>query len=145
MTKLYVVRIRPEAKLPFKAHSHDSGFDLHYCGSGELIIPAGERRSVPTGLRMTTDPGYFIKLESRSGSAFKKGIELLCGVGDLGYKEEYFLCLHNSDSSEEFRIQPGERVAQAVILPLPEVEVREVTELPDWGCLRNGGLGSSGK
>lgn len=142
---LYVKLLHPEAKVPCKAHSGDSGFDIHYCGDKSITVYPGSRAAIPTKLAMTTDPGYFIKLESRSGSAFKNGVTLLCGVGDIGYREEYMVSVFNSDDEMPFVINPGERFAQITIQKRPEVAVMVVDELPNSGCERNGGLGSSGK
>ena len=144
MPKLYVEKMSPEASLPEKSYDTDSGWDIRYTGEERIIVRAKQREIIPTKLRMTTDPGYFIKIESRSGLAFKNGISLLCGVGDNGYRDEYFICVQNNDMKNPLAINSGDRIAQILVLPKIEAELVEVEKLPDVEIQRSGGLGHTG-
>jgi len=126
-----VKRVRPEAVLPARAYAGDAGLDLSACERVELA--PGERALVPTGLAVAIPDGYAGYVQPRSGLATKHGISIVNtpGLVDAGYRGELLVNLVNHDPSEEFVVEPGMRIAQLVILEIPDVELVEVTELPD--------------
>ena len=128
---MLVKRVRPEAVLPARAYAGDAGLDLSACERVELA--PGERALVPTGLAVAIPDGYAGYVQPRSGLATKHGISIVNtpGLVDAGYRGELLVNLVNHDPSEEFVVEPGMRIAQLVILEIPDVELVEVTELPD--------------
>jgi dUTP pyrophosphatase len=116
--------------LPTRAYAGDAGLDLVACQQVEL--GPGERALVPTGLAVAIPEGYAGYVQPRSGLAARHGISIVNtpGLVDSGYRGELKINLLNTDRHEKFVVEPGMRIAQLVILPLPEVELVEVDELP---------------
>lgn len=142
MTRLHVVRLRPEARLPARAYPGDAGLDLAACERVELA--PGERALVPTGIAVAVPEGHAGFVQPRSGLAARNGITIVNSPGliDSGYRGEVKIVLLNTDRERTFVAEPGERIAQLVVLPVPALELTEVDELPDspWGAR---GFGSS--
>ncbi|HEX7083339.1 MAG TPA: dUTP diphosphatase [Gaiellaceae bacterium] len=135
--------MRPDAVVPTRAYAGDAGFDLAACDRVEL--GPGERALVPTGLAVAIPEGYAGFVQPRSGLAARNGISIVNtpGLVDSGYRGELKVTLLNTDRRDTFVVEPGMRIAQLVVLPVPEVAPREVEELP--GSERGaGGFGSSG-
>jgi dUTP pyrophosphatase len=105
--------------------------DLSACERVEL--GPGERSLVPTGLAVAIPEGFAGFVQPRSGLAAKHGISIVNtpGLVDSGYRGELLVNLVNTDTHEPFVVEPGMRIAQLVIVPLPEVELVEVEELPE--------------
>ena len=142
MIELPVVRLRDGATLPARAYAGDAGLDLATCERVELA--PGERAVVPTGIAVAVPEGYAGFVQPRSGLAARHGITIVNAPGliDSGYRGEIRVVLLNTDRSETFVAEPGERIAQLVVLPVPGLEVAEVDELP--GSERGArGFGSS--
>jgi dUTP pyrophosphatase len=116
--------------VPVRAYSGDAGLDLSSCERVELA--PGERALVPTGLAVAIPEGHAGYVQPRSGLATKHGISIVNAPGlvDSGYRGELLVNLVNSDPREPFVVEPGMRIAQLVILELPEIELVEVDELP---------------
>ena len=104
--------------------------DLAACAHVEL--GPGERALVPTGLAVAIPDGYAGFVQPRSGLAAEHGISIVNtpGLVDSGYRGELKVNLLNTDTRRAFVVEPGMRIAQLVILPLPGVELVEVDELP---------------
>ena len=130
MIQLPVARVRPEARLPERAYAGDAGLDLATCDRVELR--PGERRLVPTGLAVAIPDGYAGFVQPRSGLAARHGISVVNSPGliDSGYRGEIQVVLLNTDPERTFTAEPGERIAQLVVLAVPEVALSEVEELP---------------
>lgn len=131
MIELAVRRLRAEAQLPERAYAGDAGLDLAACERVELR--PGERMAVPTGLAVAIPEGYAGFVQPRSGLAARHGIALVNSPGliDAGYRGEIQVVLLNTDREQTFVAEPGERIAQLVVLQVPAVELREVEELPE--------------
>jgi dUTP pyrophosphatase len=131
MIELPIRRLRPDAVVPARAYSGDAGLDLSSCERVELA--PGERALVPTGLAVAIPEGYAGFVQPRSGLATKHGISIVNtpGLVDSGYRGELLVNLVNTDKREAFVVEPGMRIAQLVILPIPELELVEVDELPE--------------
>ena len=127
---LPIVRLHAEARLPERAYSGDAGLDLAACERVEL--GPGERAVVPTGLAVAIPEGFAGFVQPRSGLAARHGIAVVNSPGliDSGYRGEIRVVLLNTDAERTFVAEPGERIAQLVVLPIPELEVVEVDELP---------------
>ena len=130
MIELHVRRLRDGAIVPRRAYAGDAGLDLAACERAEL--GPGERAVVPTGLAVAIPEGYAGFVQPRSGLAAKHGIAVVNSPGlvDSGYRGELRVVLLNTDRRERFVVEPGMRIAQLVVLPVPEVELVEVEELP---------------
>ena len=136
-------RIHPDAVLPAYAHPSDAGMDVR--SVEELVIPAGKRALVHTGLIVLLPPLYEAQVRPRSGLALKHGITVLNTPGtiDSGYRGEIGVILFNS-SDVDFQVKKGDRVAQVVIAPVIQPVIEEAQEIDetDRGA---GGFGSTGK
>jgi dUTP pyrophosphatase len=123
-------RLRSDAQLPTRAYEGDAGMDLTACERVEL--GPGERAVVPTGVAVAIPPGYAGYVQPRSGLAARHGISIVNtpGLVDSGYRGEILVNLLNTDAHELFVVEPGMRIAQLVVVPVPRVEPVEVDELP---------------
>ena len=143
MIEVAVRRLRDDAVVPGRAYAGDAGMDLAACERVELA--PGERALVGTGLAVAIPDGYAGFVQPRSGLAAKHGITIVNtpGLIDSGYRGEVRVVLLNTDPAETFVVEPGMRIAQLVVLRVPEVALVEVDELPpsERGA---GGHGSSG-
>ena len=130
MTELPIRRLRDDAVLPGRAYTGDAGLDLAACERVELR--PGERATVGTGLAVAIPEGYAGFVLPRSGLALRHGVTCLNtpGLIDSGYRGELRAVLLNTDREQSFVVEPGMRIAQLVVLPLAEVELLEVDELP---------------
>lgn len=139
-----VARLRDDARLPSRAHDGDAGLDLHAAEAAR--IEPGERASVSTGIAVEIPEGHAGLVLPRSGLAARHGIALVNAPGliDSGYRGEVRILLLNTDRSEAFEIEPGDRIAQLVIAPVGGVEAVEVPELAP-SSRGEGGFGSSGR
>lgn len=117
--------------MPTQAYAGDAGFDLSACEQVELA--PGARALVPTGLAVAIPDGYAGFVQPRSGLAVRHGISIVNtpGLIDSGYRGELKVALLNTDKRETFVVEPGMRIAQLVVVPVPGVELVEVDELPD--------------
>lgn len=129
MIELPVRRLRDDAILPAQAYAGDAGLDLAACDRHE--VGPGERAVIPTGLAVEIPQGYGGFVLPRSGLAARNGITLLNAPGliDSGYRGEVQIVFHNTDRSEAFVVEPGMRVAQLVVLPVPGIVLVEHEEL----------------
>lgn len=130
MIELPISRLRAEAKLPAQAYAGDAGLDLAACERVEL--GPGERAVVPTGVAVAIPDGYAGFVQPRSGLAARHGISVVNSPGliDSGYRGEIRVVLLNTDRDQTFVVEPGERIAQLVVLPVPGLELVEVEDLP---------------
>jgi dUTP pyrophosphatase len=132
------------AKVPKYAHDGDSGFDLTN-NEDEFYLHPGERRLVKTGIKVSFPEDCTLEIRSRSGICLKHGIVVLNSPGtiDSGYINEIGVILYNSGKSI-FRVEKGDRIAQAVLIPIYKAVFKVVNSLEDTerGL---GGFGSSGK
>jgi len=117
--------------VPARAYAGDAGFDLAACERVEL--EPGERALVGTGLAVAIPEGHAGFVQPRSGLASRHGITIVNtpGLVDSGYRGELRVALLNTDRRETFVVERGMRIAQLVVVPLPEVELVEVDELPE--------------
>jgi len=130
LIELPIQRLRSDAVIPERAYSGDAGLDLAACERVEL--GPGERALVGTGLAVAIPEGYAGYVQPRSGLAARHGLTIVNSPGlvDSGYRGELRVVLLNTDSAEPFVVEPGMRIAQLVVLALPEFEIVEVDELP---------------
>jgi len=144
MIELPIRRLREDAVLPEPAYAGDAGLDLAACERHEL--GPGERAVVGTGLAVAIPKGHAGFVQPRSGLADRHGISIVNAPGliDSGYRGELKVILLNTDRSERFVVEPGMRIAQLVVLEVPELELAETNELPvtERGVRGHGSSGS---
>ena len=131
------------ALAPARAHDGDAGMDLH--ADEAVHVDPGDRASVGTGIAIAIPEGHAGFVLPRSGLAADHGITLVNtpGLIDAGYRGEVRVLLLNTDSTRSFRVMPGDRIAQLVIVKVEAPELAEVGELSE--TVRGaGGFGSTG-
>ena len=145
-TEIKVKKLRENAVMPKRATEGSAGADLYACIDEPVVLQPGKLAKIPTGIAIElADKSMAAFLFARSGLGVKHGITLSNSVGvvDSDYRGEVCVGLCNV-SDEPYTIQPGERVAQMVIMPVVCAEFVETDELGDTerGA---GGFGSSGR
>ncbi len=137
-------RLAEHAVPPARSHDDDAGFDLF--AAEEALLAPGGRGDVGTGIALAIPGGHAGLVLPRSGLARKHGITLVNAPGliDAGYRGEVRVLLLNTDREEAFEVEPGERVAQLVIV---RHEAPELVEAPELGETARGagGFGSTGR
>jgi dUTP pyrophosphatase len=125
-----ITRVRGDARAPERAYAGDAGLDLATCEAVRLA--PGERAVVPTGLAVAIPEGYAGFVQPRSGLAARDGLTVVNSPGliDAGYRGEIQVVLLNTDRERTFTAEAGERIAQLVVLAVPELTLREVEDLP---------------
>ena len=143
---LKILDARVRGQLPHYATAGSAGLDLRACLDDAVVLNPGETRLIPTGLAMhLADSGYAAMILPRSGLGHKHGVVLgnLVGLIDSDYQGQLMVSVWNR-GQEAFTIQPFERIAQMVIVPVVQAnfQVVEEFESSDRG---EGGFGSTGK
>ena len=140
--KMVFEKIHDNAKLPFKTHLNDVGWDIF--AVEDQTIESKSSAIVSIGLNLAyLDEGYWLKIESRSGLAFKHDIFCVAGIIDNEYKGEIKVKMMNF-SNESYQIKTGDRIAQLVAnYLLNDFGVEFGKSLPS--SRGNGGFGSTGK
>lgn len=127
-------------------HDWDAGYDVRACIEDSIDLLPGQRKVIPTGLKIElTNRQYEIQARPRSGLAAKNGIIIVNTPGtiDAGYKDEIMIILLNTDRTETFTINPGDRIAQLCFRAVPSVGINYVESI-NREIDRGGGFGSSG-
>jgi dUTP pyrophosphatase len=134
----------PAAIPPSRAHEGDAGYDLH--ASEPVTLGPGERAVVGTGIAVAIPEGHGGLVLPRSGLAFKHGIALVNAPGliDCGYRGELRVLLLNTDREHPFDVEPGDRIAQLVVVRVEALELEELEELEETGR-GVAGFGSTGR
>ena len=139
-------RVGREFPLPHYATPGSAGLDLRACLDSPLVLAPGQTQLIPTGLAIhLDDPGLAAVLLPRSGLGHKHGIVLgnLVGLIDSDYQGPLMVSCWNR-GREPYVVQPGERIAQLVVVPVVQVEFEIVAEF-DASHRGAGGFGSSGR
>lgn len=126
--------------VPTKTNQSDAGFDLY--SNIDTVIPSKQRKTVSTGIAIQMPEHFAGLIWPRSGLSVKKGIDVLAGVIDSGYRGEIMVCLYNT-SDENVSITTGDRIAQIIFQEVPRVTMTVHSSL---GSSQRGdnGFGSSG-
>lgn len=112
--------LNSEAQVPTKAHYNDAGFDLY--STEDCIIQPKQRKTVCTGVSFQIPDTYAGLIWPRSGLSVKKGIDVLAGVIDAGYRGEVMVCLYNT-SFQAVHINRGDKIAQIIFQEVPDVSI----------------------
>lgn len=131
------------AKVPFKKHVGDAGWDLFT--SEEVKIPAGATVDVHTNIKIDMPPYLFARITGRSSTLRNYNLLVNEAIIDNGYTGEMFVCVHNL-GKKPFTVEKGMRLAQIIFHPIEDVRWSEVDEIkPTPGKRGNAGFGSTGK
>ncbi|MGB7933780.1 MAG: dUTP diphosphatase [Gammaproteobacteria bacterium] len=144
--KILDSRLGNEFPLPHYATDGAAGMDMRACVDAPLVIAPGETRLIPTGLAIhIQEPGFAAMLLPRSGLGHKHGIVLgnLVGLIDSDYQGQVFVSCWNR-GGETFTMQPGERIAQMVIVPVVHADFEVVEEFAA-SARGSGGFGHTGR
>jgi len=131
MVPIELVRLDPELPLPAYAKPGDAGADLR--AREAVTIPAGGGRvQVPTGVAIALPDGYAGLVLPRSGLAARHGVTCLNAPGliDSGYRGELIVILVNTDPTEDYAVERGDRIAQLVVQKVEQGAFEVVDELP---------------
>ena len=143
MNELPFSRIDSDAVLPERAHPGDAGLDLR--SAVDVEVGPGERAMVPTGLAVAIPDGFAGLVLPRSGLASAYGLTMANAPGliDAGYRGEVICAVVNLDRNEPVKIARGDRIAQLVVVAVPDLGPVWVNELPQ-STRGDGGFGSTG-
>lgn len=143
--KIEIKKLNEYAVIPSRGSEQAAGYDLYAAIPEAVTIKPHTAEKIGTGLAIAVPEGYFGAIFARSGLAAKQGLRPAncVGVADSDYRGEYIVALHN-DTDCEKTIEPGERIAQLVVMPYLSVEFEEKDELSET-ARGAGGFGSTGK
>ena len=144
MTKILIKRLSKEVPLPKYETSGSSGMDLAANINANIEINPGKTAIIPTGLALSIPKGFEVQIRPRSGLAAKQKISVLNTPGtiDADYRGEIKVILINL-GQETFKIEKGFRIAQMVVCPIVQAQLKEVDDLNQTERGK-GGFGSTG-
>ena len=144
MTKILIKRLSKEISLPKYETAGSSGMDLAANIAGNINIDPGKTAVIPTGLALSVPKGFEVQIRPRSGLAAKKKISVLNTPGtiDSDYRGEIKVILINQ-GQETFKVEKGLRIAQMVVCPVVQAQIKEVEDLSETERGK-GGFGSTG-
>ncbi len=139
------IKMRDGATVPAYATDRASGVDLCALVDGPVVLGPMERALIPTGIFIDIPEGFEAEVRPRSGIAHKHGVTVLNTPGtiDSDYRGEVKVILINH-GKEDFRIEPGDRIAQVVFAEVTRVELERAGELVETER-SSGGFGSTGR
>jgi dUTP pyrophosphatase len=141
-TTIKVKRLRPSARLPFRASEGATGLDLYACLDAPVMLRP-DPTLVSTGIAIEAPAGLDVQIRPRSGLS-RQGVNVILGTIDADYRGELLVSMHTFGSRGEYQINDGDRIAQLVITRFEMVDLLETDELTD--SLRgSGGHGSTGR
>ncbi len=138
-------KIGDSIPLPYYATAGAAALDLHACIDEPAVLPAGGEALIPTGIAAAIPEGYVGILAVRSSMGIRHGVAMSNGIGiiDSDYRGPLRVGLHNFRDTE-YVVEPGDRIAQLLILPVLRPEVEVVSELSET-ARGAGGFGSTGR
>jgi dUTP pyrophosphatase len=147
METLRVYKMRADAVVPRYKTSGAAGMDLAACLDAPLTIAPGGIARLPTGLQIALPPGHEGQVRPRSGLAARHGVTVLNAPGtiDEDYRGEVQVLLVNH-GTDAFTIEPGDRIAQLIVVPVTQVDIETVDNEAALGGTERGegGFGSTG-
>ena len=144
MTNILIKRLSKEISLPKYETTGSSGMDLAANIVDNINIDPGKTAIIPTGLALSVPKGFEVQIRPRSGLAAKKKISVLNTPGtiDSDYRGEIKVILINQ-GQETFKVEKGLRIAQMVVCPVVQAQIKEVEDLSETERGK-GGFGSTG-
>lgn len=145
MTNIPIKRLRENAVFPAYATAQSAGADLYACLDAPVEIAPRETKMIPLGFAMAIPAGWAGLIFARSGLASKRDLVPANKVGviDADYRGEWFIPIHNHGTQMR-TVEPGERIAQLVLVPCMTAAFTELAEL-DETERGTGGFGSTGR
>ena len=137
---LKVQKMNPDATLPVKNNETDAGIDLF--SSVKVVISGHSVVLVSTGIKMELPEGWQINIKDRSGLASKETVFVKAGVVDPDYRGEVKVVLGNHGNFP-YTVMRGDKIAQAILLPVPKVTIEEVDLVSSETNRGEKGFGSS--
>lgn len=143
--EIKVKKLNDKATLPTRGSEYAAGYDLYAAIENNITVPAHSTEKIGTGLSFELPDETFAAIFARSGLATKQGLRPAncVGVCDSDYRGEYIVAIHN-DTDEDKIIEPGERIAQMILMPYIPITFVETDELSESGRGQDG-FGSTGK
>ena len=143
--EIKVKKLNDKATLPTRGSEYAAGYDLYAAIENNITVPAHSTEKIGTGLSFELPDETFSAIFARSGLATKQGLRPAncVGVCDSDYRGEYIVAIHN-DTDEDKIIEPGERIAQMILMPYIPMTFVETDELSESGRGQDG-FGSTGK
>lgn len=138
--KVEFQKISENAIVPCYGHPGDAGLDIF--SAEDIILTAGERKRIGTGIKMELPKGYAGLIWDKSGMAFNDGIKTMGGVIDSGYRGEILIVLVNLGKNS-YEIKKGQKIAQLLIQKIEEVKIK-ITDIVGETSRGEGGFGSTG-
>ena len=143
--EIKVKKLNDKATLPTRGSEYAAGYDLYAAIENNITVPAHSTEKIGTGLSFELPDETFAAIFARSGLATKQGLRPAncVGVCDSDYRGAYIVAIHN-DTDEDKIIEPGERIAQMILMPYIPMIFIETDELSESGRGQDG-FGSTGK
>ncbi len=141
MQKVYFKKLVEEAKIPEYKTENAVGADIY--SVEDVIIKAGERAIISTGLASEFAGNLEVQIRGRSGLAFNNNVVAFNGTIDGDFSGEWKVLLWNF-GKEDFKVSKGDRIAQMIVNEIPLIDFKIVTELKETDR-GTGGFGSTGK
>ena len=145
--KLNIKRLVEDAKLPTYGSASAAGMDLYSAVDAE--IPPQSRKVIGTGIAIkwyNDSDNYYMRIAPRSGLSVKSSIDIGAGVIDSDYRGEIMICVINNSTTETFKIQKKDKIAQMILTRIDRPEIVEYTN--EWNTVETergaGGFGSTG-
>lgn len=126
--QIKVKKLREDAIIPTHGHPGDAGMDFYAVET--VVFEPGKQNRMPTGISVEIPEGYVGLIWDKSSISFNKGLKIMGGVIDAGYRGEIFMSLLNT-STEEVVLEKGHKVAQMIIQKFEHCDILEVEELSD--------------
>lgn len=138
---LKVKKLHPDAKLPSKGHPGDAGIDFFAIETN--VFATGAQVNVKTGVAIEIPEGHVGLIWDKSSVSFNKGLKVMGGVIDAGYRGEIIISLLNTSKNEQI-IEKGQKVAQMIIQKFEDCNIEEIEELSETvrGQGREGSTGN---
>ena len=140
--ELKVKKLHPDAKIPSKGHPGDAGID--FFATENVLFAPGSQVNVKTGVAIEIPEGYVGLIWDKSSISFNKGLKIMGGVIDAGYRGEIIMSLLNTSKNEQI-IEKGQKVAQMIIQKFEDCEILEIDSLSSSvrGVGREGSTGKN--
>ncbi len=126
--KLKVKKLNPEAKLPSKGHPGDAGIDFFAIETA--VFAPGTQVNVKTGVALEIPEGHVGLIWDKSSVSFNKGLKIMGGVIDSGYRGEIIMSMYNTSNTEQV-IEKGNKIAQMIIQKFEDYEIEEINEMSE--------------
>lgn len=128
MEKLLFKKLDPSASIPTVSREGDAGYDVY--SIHDVVIPAGQRVAIPTGIASAFSAQFVALVWDRGGMAFKHGLKTMAGVIDSNYRGEWMIVIYNT-THDDYHVSKGDRIAQVIFQKTQFLDAEIVDELPD--------------